>query len=196
MMKTKALALIFTLAIYSIASCQTSNKTVSNKKHVENIYGKPNKNALAEIKDFEKLIGVCNCKSVQYRAGKPGDTLDLKWKWKYILDGYGIQDEGWYGNDTTQNHFTSIRILNPKTKKWHVPFFTPNMTSNPNIWTGGKEGDKIILKRTQKTKKGEFESILTFSSITDKGFNWEGKIFNPSLNKTNVFWKIWCIKEE
>ena len=90
-----------------------------------------------------KLIGNCNCKSLQYANGKPGDTLQLKWRWKYILNGYGVQDDGWFGNDTIQSTFTSIRVLNPKTRKWHVPFFTPNMIQNPNIWIGGKEGENI-----------------------------------------------------
>lgn len=192
------LAIMASFLIYA-QTPETFNyeKLMQNEASKKHPYGKPNEKVLPELKDYDKLIGVCNCKSVQYRNGIAGDTLQLKWRWKYILNGNGVQDDGWFGNDSIQSSFTSIRILNPQTKKWHVPFFTPNMRANPQIWIGGKEGDNIVLKRTQKTQNGgEAESILTFSNITDKGFNWEGKIYIPTKNFTNVFWRIWCIKEK
>jgi hypothetical protein len=201
MKKLKFIIQLFLLLIYSMGC--TPTKDVFNEKltlyeaNKKYPFGQPNVKALPEIKEYDKLIGNCTCKSIQYIAGKAGDTLDLKWRWRYILNGYGVQDEGWFGNDTIQSAFISIRTLNPITKKWHVPFFTPNMMGAPNIWVGGKEGKKIVLKRNQKTQNGgEVESILTFSNITEKGFFWEGKIVNSQNNSTNIFWKIWCIKDK
>ena len=169
-------------------------KYESNKEYP---YGKANEKGPKEIKTFDQLIGLCNCKSLQYdRNGNPGDTVALKWRWKYILNGNGVQDDGWYGNDTIQSAFTSIRILNPQTKKWQVPFFTPNMTRAPSIWIGGKEKEEIILKRPYTVQDSiQVVSTLTFSNISSKGFNWEGKSFFPQRNISNVFWKIWCTKE-
>ena len=193
----------FVIALLSICilSCADKSSSRSERKTDQEFdqshyFGKANPLAPPEVKDFDQLIGNCDCKSLQYVNGEPGDTLTLKWKWKYILNGYGVQDEGWYGNDSIQNYFTSIRILNSETKQWHVPFFTPNMTTNPQIWIGGKQEENIVLRRTQTTQNGEFESILTFSNISEKGFNWEGKIFLPDTNTTNIFWRIWCLKEQ
>ncbi|MCK8481231.1 hypothetical protein [Psychroserpens algicola] len=162
----------------------------------ENVFGKPNENAPKEIKDFQQLIGLCDCKSVQYKSGVAGDTLALKWRWKYILNGNAVQDDGWFDGQHNQKSFTSIRILNPKTKQWQVPFFVPYMTSEPQIWKGGKNGENIVLRKPEPKQNGEdFESVLTFSNISNKGFNWTGKKVNLNSKKETVFWKIWCIKE-
>jgi hypothetical protein len=200
-MKKIALCIIFVFAF--LTSCTKKEKpnynALTNYESSEKYpYGKANENAHEDIKTFDQLIGLCNCKSLQYdRNGNPGDTTALKWRWKYILNGNGVQDDGWYGNDTLQSAFTSIRIFNPQTKKWQVPFFTPNMTRAPNIWIGGREGNNIILRRPYQIQDSiQVVSTLTFSNISSNGFNWEGKSFFPTRNTSNVFWKIWCIKEK
>ncbi|MCB0373241.1 MAG: hypothetical protein KDD31_09555 [Muricauda sp.] len=159
-------------------------------------YGIPNPKAPEQIRDFDDLIGTCDCKSLQYRPGVANDTLPLLWKWKYILNGNAVQDEGWFGNDDTfQSSFTSIRILDPATKKWTVPFFIPQLRGDPQIWKGGRENDVIVLRKEQKSNSGDdIQSILTFSNISDDGFNWEGKIVNHTKNTSRVFWRIWCKK--
>lgn len=199
MIKKTTLTILITIGL--IIGCkeeknQFSKKLNNNEPTKSHPFGKANENAPKEMKDFDLLIGDCTCKSVQYSAkGIPGDTIPLKWRWKYILNGNGVQDDGWYGNDTIQSAFTSIRILNPQTKKWQVPFFTPNMTRNPSIWNGGKEGDKIILRRPYKVQDSiEVVSTLTFSNISDQGFNWEGKSYFPAKKSSTVFWRIWCKK--
>tara|TARA_R110002073_G_scaffold89852_6_gene212518 strand:- start:36200 stop:36802 length:603 start_codon:yes stop_codon:yes gene_type:complete len=198
----KTILIILLITINSIIGCKEENnhfskKLDNNESNKDYPFGKANEKAPKEIKDFDLLIGDCTCKSLQYNAkGLPGDTIPLKWKWRYILNGNGVQDDGWYGNDTIQSAFTSIRILNPQTKKWQVPFFTPNMTSNPSIWNGGKEDGEIILRRPYKVQDSiEVVSTLTFSSISNQGFNWVGESFFPATNSSNVFWKIWCKKE-
>ena len=78
-----------------------------------------------------------------------------------------------------------------------MPFFVPQLRTDPQIWNGGKEGENIVLKKPILTKSDDVvESILTFSNITDGGFEWEGKIVNHSKNISQVFWKIWCKKRE
>ena len=188
--------------LVSVYSCAQKKDVIVNtfdeyEVSKQQPFGTANKNAPEEVKDFEKLIGICNCKSVQYRGNVPGDTLDLKWRWKYILNGNAVQDDGWFGNEKGQSSFTSIRILNPQTKQWQVPFFVPYMTTEPQIWNGGKDGSNIVLRKPGAPQNGqEMESVLTFSEITDTGFNWTGKMVNIETNKESIFWKIWCVKEE
>lgn len=198
-MKKTALIIVVFAILTSCAKKENAyhEKLTNNEPNKDYPFGKANENAPKEIKTFDQLIGLCNCKSVQYdRSGNPGDTVALKWRWKYILNGNGVQDDGWYGNDTIQSAFTSIRILNPQTKKWQVPFFTPNMARPASIWHGGKEGNNIVLKRPYQVQDSiQVVSTLTFSNISSEGFNWEGKSFFPATNNANVFWKIWCKKE-
>ncbi|WP_460217964.1 hypothetical protein [Psychroserpens sp. MEBiC05023] len=183
-------------SIFSQHNNQINVDSIEYEANEQNPYGRPNSNAPEELQDFEKLIGICNCKSVQYNGDVAGDTLNLKWRWKYILNGNAIQDDGWLDNGKIITPFTSIRILNPHTKQWQVPFFVPFMTSEPQIWKGGKLGDEIVLRKSEPKSNGhEIESVLTFSNITEKGFNWIGKFVNLSSKKETVFWKIWCVKQ-
>nr|WP_321231825.1 hypothetical protein [uncultured Psychroserpens sp.] len=199
--KSKLITFIFIILLGFYSSNAQQNNTLNSdlvayESNDENPFGKPNKNAPEQIRDFEKFIGVCNCKSVQYSGNGVGDTLALKWRWKYILNGNAIQDDGWFGNESSQTAFTSIRILNPQTKQWQVPFFTPYMISEPQIWNGGKEGENIVLRKPEaKQNNDHIESVLTFSNITENGFNWTGKIVNLDSKKETVFWRIWCVKE-
>ncbi|MEO0572707.1 MAG: EthD family reductase [Bacteroidota bacterium] len=124
------------------------------------------------------------------------DTMDLKWNWKYIMNGKGVLDEGWYIQDGIRNDFTSIRVFDTINKHWSVTYFATNSQGPPSTWTGGKVGDKIILKKKQTTKSGPAESILTFSNISDEGFHWEGKLFFEEKQLSFPFWKIWCVKEK
>lgn len=198
--KFKIFILFSVVFAFNFSSAQKNDKLIEildmYEANAQNPYGKPNDNALEEIKDFDKLIGICHCKSVQYRGDVPGDTLDLKWRWKYILNGNAVQDDGWFGNENKQSSFTSIRILNPETKQWQVPFFVPYMSTEPQIWVGGKKGDTIELIKTEGTQNDQsMESVLTFSEITEQGFNWTGKMVNLETEAETIFWKIWCIKQ-
>lgn len=198
----KSIIVLVSCFLVTIYSCAQKNDTYVTKLDKYEVnkqqpFGMPNIKAPEEIKDFEKLIGICNCKSVQYRGNVPGDTLDLKWRWKYILNGNAVQDDGWLGNEKGQSSFTSIRILNPQTKQWQVPFFVPYMTSEPQIWNGGKDGEDIVLRKPEAAQNDQkMESVLTFSNISDKGFDWTGKMVNLETKTESVFWKIWCVKEK
>ena len=167
-----------------------------NEVSNDNPYGKLNSGSIAPPADFDKLIGDCDCKSVRALPnGKWSDSVSLKWKWKYIMNGNAVQDEGWYGDEKNPSYFTSVRVFNNTKKEWYVSYFTPNMLLTPDIWTGKKEGDQIILKGEIKTPNGKLLSMLIFSEISPNGFNWEGKILsdkNDTVGKS--FWKISCKK--
>ncbi|WP_435625696.1 hypothetical protein [Flagellimonas sp.] len=149
------------------------------------------------ISEYENMIGTCHCKSIfRDQKGAWNDTINLTWNWKYIMDQKGIQDEGWYFSNGRKYHFTSIRVFDTINKQWYVSYFTPNLSSVPETWVGGKQGNEIVLKKEEATENGLVESILTFSNISKKGFDWEGKVMNKEKEMVYPFWKIWCLKEE
>ncbi|WP_394747889.1 hypothetical protein [Spongiimicrobium salis] len=161
------------------------------------LYKKSSENTLKQLMIYDNLIGDCSCKSL--RRGPQGqwqDTVDLKWKWSYIMDGKGVKDEGWYISNTKKHHFTSIRVYDTLHQHWYVSYFTPDLQSKPETWIGGIQGTHIVLKKDQETPQGLMQSILTFSNISEKGFHWEGKIVNAEKKINYPFWKIWCLKEE
>ena len=156
-----------------------------------------NKNSLKQLMAYDDFIGTCNCTSI--RRGTQGewqDTLKLRWKWSYIMEGKGVKDEGWYISNGKKNHFTSIRVYDTLNKHWYVTYFTPELRSTPETWIGGTQGKEIVLKKDQETPQGPMQSVLTFSNISSKGFSWEGKIMNTAKEVNYPFWKIWCLKEE
>jgi|GEM_PF-4055907 len=149
------------------------------------------------LMEYDKLIGSCTCKSLlRDQQGQWKDTINLKWEWSYIMEGKGVQDEGWYISNNKKHHFTSIRVYDTVNKHWYVSYFTPGLNKTPETWTGGKQENDIVLRKKQQTPQGVIQSVLRFSNITPKGFNWEGKIVDKKKNIDYSFWKIWCKKEE
>ncbi|NAS31725.1 hypothetical protein GTQ40_12130 [Flavobacteriaceae bacterium R38] len=198
-MKTQIFFIIFFLITICASSQNESIFPESwsvNEPSKDNPYGKSNSNAIPQLKDYDKLIGICACKSTRLQPdGKWSDSIALKWRWKYIMNGNGVQDEGWYGDKNNVSYFTSIRVYDQVNKTWYVTYFSPNLNNEPDTWTGGVKSGNIILKGNIKTPTGDIPSILTFSNISEKGFDWEGKILSSEEDTTgNSFWKIHCKK--
>ena len=198
-MKSKHFFILFLLSsLFTYSQSESFPKSWFKDEPSKKLpYGRLSTSTVAPTNDFDKLIGVCDCKSVSRQAdGKWADTLSLKWRWKYIMNGNGVQDEGWFGSKENPSYFTSIRSYDKINKQWYVSYFTPNLSAIPSTWTGRKEGENIVLKRATKTPNGKnATSVLTFFDITHQGFNWEGKIENPEFpNGEYIFWKIFCKK--
>jgi len=198
-MKASFLIIIFFLITLS-ASSQNDSKFpeswFTNEPSTENPYGRSNASEVSQLNDYDQLIGVCSCRSTRLQQdGSWSKPVLLKWKWKYIMNGNGVQDEGWYGDEKNVSYFTSIRLYDATKKHWYVTYFAPNQTKEPDTWTGGLVDKNIVLKGDIKTPSGNVFSILTFSNISDKGFDWEGKILNSEEDTIGrSFWKITCEK--
>lgn len=182
---------IFLIFVFQL-SAQTIDYTVSQK----NLYGKPNPDAPEQLQDFASMIGKCDCKSVRRNSdGSWQDTLQMVWKFKYILNGTAIQDESWNENGF---YATSIRQFNVDSLNWVVSFYSSkNVSNSVNVWKGKKEGDQIVLKMPQKSPNGlEGVSRLTFYNISDNGFKWKGEWTNVDESIVYAFWTIDCVKKK
>ena len=57
-------------------------------------FGRYNPEAPEQVKDFQALIGECKCKSVNRKKDQSwNEPEDMIWRWKYIMNGKGVQDE-------------------------------------------------------------------------------------------------------
>lgn len=164
----------------------------------EHPFGLPNPDAPKEILDYAPLIGECECKSVSRNPDRTwADTVLMTWRWKYILNGWAVQDET-LKSDNTQSG--SIRQYSVDSSRWYVHYYTTRGTPTPTLsaWEGNKdENGDIVLYRDQPAPNGMAGWYkIVFSDITDKGFNWTGAWVNKG--ETFVFpnWKISCIKKK
>lgn len=159
----------------------------------EHPFGLPNPKAPKEIMDFAPLIGECNCKS---QTRKPDQTwaepVDMVWRFKYIMNGMGIQDETLKEDGTYSG---SIRQFIPDSTKWYVHYYS---TGSPSTvlpaWEGNRtQNGNIVLYREQKAPNGmEGNYRLTFYDIDEKGFKWVGEWVDKTESVVYPTWKIDC----
>ncbi len=158
-------------------------------------YGQYNPAAPEQLKDYEDLIGVCDCKSVSRKPdGTWAGPVKMKWTWQYIMNGMGVQD---YTLKEDGTHSGSIRQYDKDSLQWNVHYYTSRRTSAVlPVWTGNKKDGKIVLYREQKAPNGtEGFFRLSFYDISKKGYKWIGEWVD--ISETVVFptWKIECTRE-
>jgi len=99
-MKNLLLAFIFSLFFSPSAFSQIDDSNLNYEPSVLHPFGLPNPDAPKEITDFAPMIGICDCKSIARNPdGTWKDTLDMTWKFKYIMNGTAVQDEVWRANE-------------------------------------------------------------------------------------------------
>ena len=155
-------------------------------------YGFPNRDAPPEILDFAPMIGVCDCLSETRKQDQSwAEPVKMTWKFKYIMNGMGVQDETLKEDETYSG---SIRQFDPESKKWYVHYYShPKVSKQLSVWEGNKKDDKIVLYRDSKAPNGNDGYYrLTFYDMSDEGYKWIGEW--TSLDETIVYptWKISC----
>jgi hypothetical protein len=162
----------------------------------DNPYGTINPLAPKMLADFDPLIGKCNCKSIsKNQEGFWADTVDMTWTFKYIMDGMAVQDETIKEDG---RHSGSIRQYNPDSSKWYVHYYSTSAApQNLPTWEGEKtENGDIVLYNEQKAPNGtEGFYRLTFSNISEHGYDWIGEWVNTAETFSFPTWKIFCIRE-
>lgn len=155
-------------------------------------FGRPHPDAPAQVQDFDPMIGVSDCWSLNRNPdGSWQDTVPMVWKFKYILNGTGVQDEVWREG----NYATSIRQYKADSAKWVVTYYSyPAVGMQPGVWHGAKQGEEIVLKMSQKSPGRGLagNSTLTFYDISKDSFRWRGEWIDSSATIVYPFWYIGC----
>lgn len=163
----------------------------------KNPFGILNPEAPKQTADYAQLIGTCNCKSIsRIDQNTWADTVMMNWTFKYIMNGMAVQDETLKEDGA---HSGSIRQYNADSALWYVHYYSSSAaTSRLATWKGVKNADgKIVLYNEQPAPNGTpgFHRI-TFSNISDKGFDWAGEWVNKAETFTYPTWRIFCRKKE
>ncbi|QBA64813.1 YybH family protein [Muriicola soli] len=160
-------------------------------------YGLPNPEAPKELLDFAPLIGECDCTSISRNQDQSwAEPVDMVWRFKYILNGYGVQDETLKADG---KHSGSIRQYVKDSTRWYVHYYSSGSPSTIlPAWEGNKSEDgNIVLYREQKAPNGlDGFYKITFSEINANGFKWLGEWVNKEETFSFPTWKIDCKKRK
>ncbi len=159
-------------------------------------YGRVHPEAPKQLKDFQPLIGLCDCTSESRNPDKTwAKPVAMTWKWKYIMNGMGVQDETLKQDG---RHSGSIRQYSQDSARWYVHYYSSAAVSTRlSTWEGNKKEDDIVLYREQKAPNGmDGYYRLTFSNISENGFNWIGEWVTRDESFSYATWKIACVKRE
>lgn len=164
-----------------------------SKKHP---FGQANPEAPKQIKDYDELIGTCNCKSSKKgQDGKWEESVDMTWTFKYIMNGMAVQDETLKADGI---HSGSIRQYDKDSLHWNVHYYaTAGTPKTLQSWQGNRRGNEITLFSPSKAPNGiDGFYKITFSDISKTGFNWLGEWIEKKVDNKISFplWKIECKK--
>ena len=181
------LFLLFTISAFS---------QYQNEASKEYPFGKAHQDAPEQIKDFQPMIGTCNCKSENRNPdGTWNEAIDMLWTFKYIMNGMAIQDETLKSDG---KHSGSIRQFNADSSKWYVHYYSSNFPTNKlSTWEGNKIDDKIVLYKDQTAPNGmEGFYRLTFYDMNDNGYKWIGEWVDKAEKIIYPTWKIKCVRQK
>lgn len=184
------IAILLTLSAVGLQAQQQYEPTESSP------FGLPNPEAPPEIKDYQSLIGICDCTSQRIGAdGVWGDSVTMIWEFRYIMNGMAVQD---LTLKEDGGHSGSIRQYNADSSRWYVHYFsTAGAAPQLATWEGGYKGEEIVLYKEQTAPNGmEGMYRITFYDISDEGFRWKGEWVDQSQTVVFPTWKIDCTKRE
>jgi len=160
-------------------------------------YGKPNPAAPKQITDYEPMIGECDCISTSRNPDQTwAEPVAMKWRFKYILNGMGVQDETLKEDG---RHSGSIRQFIADSSRWYVHYYSSAGPSTVlSVWEGNKtEDNTIVLYKEQKAPNGTDGYFrLSFYDISKSGYKWIGEWINMDKTITFPTWKIECTRKD
>ena len=132
-----------------------------------------------ETEQFGRLAGVWDVEmSVRKDDGswpEPGQGKRVEWRFRYILDGWAIQDE-WIApppdvstEDDQRQLGTNIRIYDPKAGHWDSAWISNTQQKVSTFEAVAEESDRIVMTGTHASGR---PSRVTFYDITDDRFEW------------------------
>ena len=179
----------------SAAACQAQSQRAGAllyEPSAQYPFGRPNPAAPQELQQFAFMIGRNDCEEDKLNnATGEWESSRRSWDAYYYMNGFAIRDSARSG----ANHNGNIRIYDPAAQLWRVTFFsTPGFSSG--VWSGGMEGDRLLLSVPQKAPGTDIDGIsrLTFSNISPRGFVWTGEWVSADGEVVFPFWRISCVK--
>lgn len=161
-----------------------------------------NKRAPTETAQFGQLSGIWYCTQYKRNAESQEFEEDSRayWAWKYILDGYGVQDFWYQGEKETPYHkffqrdlmLTQIRVYDTKEEVWKIAFINNNAGEGPGrifgLFTAKADGDEVVMEWDPQDPD-DLKRII-FYDITEDSFSWRVEQSKDAGESWAVTWKI------
>ena len=146
-MKCPNLCLLVLLSILFFGSSAQAQLNFSYEPTAEHPFGLPHPDMPAAFLDYAPMIGECDCKSIaRIDQTTWGDTIDMIWRFKYIMNGMAVQDETLKADG---NHSGSIRQFIADSAKWYVHYYKSNKASGVlGTWEGNRNAEGNIILYT------------------------------------------------
>ena len=194
-MSIKHFGLLILLVTFSSHLMAQDNTQFLFEPSSDHPFGLPNPAAPKNILDYAPLIGESTCTSISRSSGQEwADPVQMKWRFKYIMNGYAIQDETLKSDGT---YAGSIRQYIPDSSRWYVHYYShPGTSTTLPAWEGNKtREDQMILYRPQQAPNGmDGYYKITFDQMTADSFTWLGEWVNVGETFSFPTWKIECQK--
>ncbi|MEO9850168.1 MAG: hypothetical protein ABJH72_12690 [Reichenbachiella sp.] len=143
-----------------------------------------NDRAPVETRQFGQLNGIWYCTgTMPDPLGKVDKvTYTAFWAWKYILDGYGVQDFWFQGKNEFLywNYFkrdmmlTQLRVYDTKEKIWKVAFINNNAGEVPGrmfgTFTAQEQAEGVVMDFMPRDTTNM--NRIIFFDITEESFEW------------------------
>lgn len=161
-----------------------------------------NDRAPEEVKQFGQLSGVWYCTQYKLNAETNEYEEDSRayWAWKYILDGYAVQDF-WYQTEKESPYYkffqrdlmlTQLRVWDVKEEIWKIAFINNNAGIGPGrsfgLFKAYAQGDEVVMEFDPQ-EPDNFRRI-TFFDMTDDSFEWKAERSTDSGETWSETWKI------
>ncbi len=132
-----------------------------------------NPNAPKETYQYGQLVGTWNCtiSNLDLKKNK-WETRKATWHFKYILNGYAIQDF-WINHENAESESqelfgTNIRIYNPSLNIWKCAWMENGKNTLSGIWESYQnEKNELVLE------DGTGEWQIVFHHIEKNRFDWK-----------------------
>jgi hypothetical protein len=162
-------------------------------KNMQIDYGEYNPDAPIETKQFGQLVGVWSCISEDLMPDSTFYQSRATWIFKYILDGYAIEDI-WSEKkeDKTNNTLRigrdfkgkNIRMYNLQIKKWQCVWLENRTNTIFPVWEAEYKNDEIVMH----DGSGTWE--IVFFNLTRNSFDW--KYWTKNQDEWSIVSKIQC----
>ena len=194
-MQKLSISILFSALFLIGISLNAQKLSFPYEPSAENPFGLLNPEANPAIKDFEPMIGLCNCVSQARNADQTwAEPEAMTWRFKYIMNGMAVQDETLKANGV---HSGSIRQFNSDSLKWYVHYYTSSTAvATLPAWEGKRaaEGEVVLFKEQKAPNGAEGFFRLTFYDISAESYKWIGEWVDKTESVVFPTWKIDCTK--
>ncbi len=142
-------------------------------------YGRLHPKAPPETEHWGRLAGEWDCSVSVPINGRWVQGGQSKWVWKYILDGFAVQDlwyTKWINVQPNLAHIhrdamgTNIRMYKPDEGKWEAVWFA-NGSNTTSHFEAVSDGETVVM--TDVTRSPWVR--ITFYDMTDESFDWKSE---------------------